>query len=148
METGPAPKVSSPSTLWSCKLNIRAIDHFVLVVLSIEKTVDFYTRVLGLDARQVSPGRWALHFGDQKINLQQLHVSVDDQTLHPTRGAGDFCLLTDTPMEEIMTKLHQDGVRIIGGPVQRTGARGPIMSVYFYDPDENLVEVSNQLSAN
>ena len=127
-------------------MNIRAIDHFVLVVLSIERTVAFYSRVLGLEAREISPGRWALHFGDQKINLQQLHVSVDPQTLHPSRGAGDFCLLTDVPIQDVVDHLHREKVRIVNGPIQRTGACGPIMSVYFHDPDENLVEVSNQLS--
>jgi catechol 2,3-dioxygenase-like lactoylglutathione lyase family enzyme len=124
-------------------MRIRAIDHFVLVVLSIETTVEFYTRVLGLEARETAAGRWALHFGDQKINLQQLHVSVDKQTLHPTRGAGDFCLLTDIPIAEVVSHLEQQGVKIIAGPGQRAGATGSILSVYFYDPDENLVEVSN-----
>jgi catechol 2,3-dioxygenase-like lactoylglutathione lyase family enzyme len=124
-------------------MRIRAIDHFVLVVLSIETTVEFYTRVLGLDARETAAGRWALHFGNQKINLQQLHVSVDKQTRHPNRGAGDFCLLTDTPIAEVVSHLEQQGVKIIAGPVQRAGATGSILSVYFYDPDENLVEVSN-----
>jgi catechol 2,3-dioxygenase-like lactoylglutathione lyase family enzyme len=124
-------------------MRIRAIDHFVLVVLSIETTIEFYTRVLGLEARETSSGRWALHFGNQKINLQQLHVSVDKQALHPNRGAGDFCLLTDTPIAEVVSHLEQQRVKIIAGPVQRTGATGSILSVYFYDPDENLVEVSN-----
>lgn len=122
-------------------MQIKAIDHFVLVVLSIERTVAFYTRVLGMTAREIAPARWALHFGQQKINLQQLHVSVDPQTRHPTRGAGDFCLLTDTPIDEVVAHLAASGVPIIDGPVRRIGAPGPITSVYFYDPDENLVEV-------
>jgi catechol 2,3-dioxygenase-like lactoylglutathione lyase family enzyme len=124
-------------------MRIRAIDHFVLVVLSIEATVEFYSRVLGLEARETVPGRWALHFGNQKINLQQLHLNVDKQTLHPNRGAGDFCLLTDIPIAEVVSHLELQSVKIIAGPVQRAGATGPILSVYFYDPDENLVEVSN-----
>lgn len=124
-------------------MRIRAIDHFVLVVLSIETTVEFYTRVLGLEARETAAGRWALHFGNQKINLQHLHLIVDKQTLHPNRGAGDFCLLTDTPIAEVVSHLERQGVKVIAGPVQRTGATGSILSVYFYDPDENLVEVSN-----
>jgi catechol 2,3-dioxygenase-like lactoylglutathione lyase family enzyme len=124
-------------------VRIRAIDHFVLVVLNIEATIEFYTRVLGLEARKTPSGRWALHFGKQKINLQQLHLSVDNKTLHPNRGAGDFCLLTDTPIAEVVSHLEHLGVKIIAGPGQRAGATGPILSVYFYDPDENLVEVSN-----
>jgi catechol 2,3-dioxygenase-like lactoylglutathione lyase family enzyme len=127
-------------------MKIRAIDHFVLVVLSIEATVDFYTRVLGLEAREIAPGRWALFFGCQKINLQQLHVNVDKQTRHPSRGAGDFCLLTDTPIAEVVSQLQEHGVKIINGPGQRLGATGPILSVYFHDPDENLVEVSNVIT--
>jgi catechol 2,3-dioxygenase-like lactoylglutathione lyase family enzyme len=127
-------------------MKIRAIDHFVLVVLSMEATVEFYTRVLGLDAREISPARWALFFGTQKINLQQLHLNVDKQTLHPSRGSGDFCLLTDTPIADVVSQLQRHGVKIINGPAQRSGATGPIMSVYFHDPDENLVEVSNVIS--
>ena len=126
-------------------MQIRAIDHFVLVVLSMEKTVEFYTRVLGVEAREMAPGRLSLHVGAQKINLQQLHRSVDPQTRHPTRGAGDFCLLTDTPIPEVVRHLEQQGIEIIGGPIRRTGATGPLLSVYFYDPDENLVEVSNSV---
>ena len=103
-------------------MQIRAIDHFVLVVLSIEKTVKFYKQVLGLEAREMAPGRWSLH---------------------PARGAGDFCLLTDTPIAEVVRHLAAQGVDVICGPIRRTGATGPLLSVYFYDPDENLVEVSN-----
>ena len=124
-------------------MRIRAIDHFVLVVRNTATTIEFYTRVLGLEARETSPGRWALHFGSQKINLQQLHLNLDNKTLHPNCGAGDFCLLTDTPIAEVVSHLEQQGVKIISGPGQRSGATGPILSVYFYDPDENLVEVSN-----
>jgi catechol 2,3-dioxygenase-like lactoylglutathione lyase family enzyme len=127
-------------------MKIRAIDHFVLVVLSMEATVEFYKRVLGVEAHEMAPGRWALYFGNQKINLQQLHLNVDPQTRHPSRGAGDFCLLTDTPIAEVVSTLHEHGVKIINGPVQRSGATGPILSVYFYDPDENLVEVSNAIT--
>jgi catechol 2,3-dioxygenase-like lactoylglutathione lyase family enzyme len=126
-------------------LKIRSIDHLVLVVLNIETTVEFYTRVLGMEAREPAPGRRALHFGSQKINLQQLHASMDPNTRHPTRGAGDFCLLTDTPIDEVASHLGAQGVAIIEGPIRRTGATGPIQSVYFYDPDENLVEVSDRL---
>ena len=127
-------------------MKIRSIDHFVLVVLSMEVTVEFYTRVLGVETREIAPGRWALFFGSQKINLQQLHLNVDKQTLHPSRGAGDFCLLTETPIAEVVSQLQQQGVKIINGPVQRSGATGPILSVYFHDPDENLVEVSNVMA--
>lgn len=124
---------------------IDSIDHLVLTVLDVEASLAFYVRALGMEPQRVGEGRGALHFGSQKINLQQLHKSVDPNTRHPTRGAGDFCLLTRTPIETVMAHLAVEGVAIVEGPIQRTGARGPIRSIYFYDPDENLVEVANQL---
>lgn len=124
---------------------IDAIDHLVLTVLDVEASLVFYARVLGMTPKRVGEGRGALHFGSQKINLQQLHKGVDPNTRHPTRGAGDFCLLTRTPIETVLAHLAAQGVAIVEGPIERTGAQGPIRSVYFYDPDENLVEVANQL---
>ncbi len=127
-------------------MRIDSIDHFVLTVLDIDTTVAFYRRVLGMEAEEMASGRWALRIGRQKINLQQLHLSVDPNTRHPTRGAGDFCLLTDVPIDAVVAHLQREKIPIVAGPVQRTGAAGPILSVYFYDPDENLVEVSNQIA--
>lgn len=124
---------------------IDGLDHLVLTVLDVEASLAFYARVLGMTPQRVGEGRGALHFGSQKINLQQLHIGVDPNTRHPTRGAGDFCLLTRTPIETVMAHLATEGVAVIEGPIERTGAQGPIRSVYFYDPDENLVEVANQL---
>lgn len=126
-------------------MRIEAIDHLVLVVLDIERTVAFYTRLLGMEARETVPGRWALHFGAQKINLQQLHRSVDPNTRHPSRGAGDFCLLTRTPIAQVVLELEAAGVPLVEGPIRRAGAAGPILSVYLYDPDENLVEIANPI---
>lgn len=126
-------------------MRIASIDHFVLVVLSLARTADFYARVLGMEAREFAPGRVALHFGDQKINLQELHRSVDPNTRHPSRGAGDFCLLTETPMPQVLARLAAEGVVPLGPPAPRDGATGPILSVYFHDPDENLVEVANRM---
>ena len=124
---------------------IDGIDHLVLTVLDLEASLAFYARVLGMTPQRVGAGRGALHFGSQKINLQQLHKGVDPNTRHPTRGAGDFCLLTRTPIEAVMAQLAVQGVAIIEGPIERTGAQGPIRSIYFYAPDENLVEIANQL---
>ncbi|MCB8819788.1 VOC family protein [Microvirga rosea] len=126
-------------------MQVKGIDHFVLVVKNIDTTCAFYSRVLGMTAHEMHPGRWALHFGSQKINLQQVGLSVDPFNRHPTPGAADFCLLTDLPMETVMAHLRACGIAIIDGPVRRTGATGPLLSVYFYDPDDNLVEVSNHL---
>jgi catechol 2,3-dioxygenase-like lactoylglutathione lyase family enzyme len=126
---------------------VNGIDHFVLVVRDMARTCDFYGRVLGMRAEEMRPGRWCLHFGIQKINLQQVDLSVDPMARHPTPGAADFCLLTDVPLDEVARHLAACGVAIADGPVRRTGATGPLLSVYFYDPDDNLVEVSNLVSA-
>lgn len=122
---------------------IRAIDHRVLVALSTEATVEFYTRVLGLEAREMVQGRLSLHFGCQKINLQELRMSVDRNTRHPSRGAGDFCSLTDTAIDAVADRWHREGVKLVSGPIARARATGRLRSVYFYDPDEKLVEMSN-----
>lgn len=124
---------------------IDAIDHLVLTVLDVEASLAFYARVLGMTAERVGEGRGALHFGTQKINLQQLHKGVDPNTRHPSRGSGDFCLLTRVSIDMVVAHLAAQGVAVIEGPIERTGAQGPIRSVYFYDPDENLVEVANRL---
>ncbi|MBM6593818.1 VOC family protein [Microvirga pudoricolor] len=126
-------------------MHVDSIDHFVLVVADVARTCDFYGRVLGMEAREMSPGRWALHFGRQKINLQQVGVSVDPLARNPTPGAGDFCLLTSLPLDDVMDHLKRQGVAIFSGPVERIGAAGTLRSVYFYDPDDNMVEVSNLL---
>lgn len=126
-------------------MQVRSIDHFVLVVKDIGRTCAFYGRVLGMRPEELRPGRWALHFGQQKINLQQVGLSVDPLNRHPTPGAADFCLITDVPLDEVVAHLRECGVAIVDGPVERTGATGPLRSVYFYDPDDNLVEVSNSL---
>jgi catechol 2,3-dioxygenase-like lactoylglutathione lyase family enzyme len=88
-------------------------------------------------------GRWALHFGGQKINLQQIGADTDPLNLHPSPGSCDFCLVLETPLEVAVEQLSQAGVPIVDGPATRTGAKGPLRSIYIYDPDENLVELSN-----
>jgi catechol 2,3-dioxygenase-like lactoylglutathione lyase family enzyme len=126
-------------------MHINSIDHMVLVVKSVERTISFYARVLGMRAEEMCPGRWALHFGTQKFNLQEVDGSVDPLAKHPTPGSGDFCLLTDVPIEDVTAHLAEQGIEIFAGPARRIGAVGPLESVYFYDPDENMVEISNQL---
>jgi len=128
-------------------VRVDAIDHFVLVVKDVPQTCAFYGRVLGMDVRELQSGRFALHFGGQKINLQQVGLSVDPLARHPTPGAGDFCLLTEVPLDEVIAHLEQEGVVIFDGPVHREGVSGPLRSVYFYDPDDNMVEISNRLPA-
>jgi catechol 2,3-dioxygenase-like lactoylglutathione lyase family enzyme len=124
-------------------VKIDRIDHFVLTVADIEVTCDFYARVLGMDIVTFGEGRRALSFGTQKINLHQQHREFDPKAKQPTPGSGDFCLITSVPLDDVVTHLEHCNVEIEEGPVARTGAQGAIRSVYFRDPDGNLVEVSN-----
>jgi len=121
---------------------IERIDHFVLTVCSIEKSCRFYIRVLGLERLDV-PGRpTALKFGTQKINLHETGHSFEPKAANPTPGAGDFCLITTWPIEDVIDHLKSHSVVVELGPVGREGAQGAMQSVYFRDPDMNLVEVS------
>ena len=123
---------------------IRSIDHFVLTVASIEATCDFYARALGFGVEVFGPERrTALTFGSQKINLHEVGREFAPRARMATAGSGDFCLLSDIPVEQIAAHLVAEGIEVIEGPVPKTGATGPILSVYFRDPDGNLVEVSN-----
>ncbi|MEP3280498.1 MAG: VOC family protein [Stappiaceae bacterium] len=123
-------------------MKIDRIDHFVLTVASIEATCDFYTRVLGMDVIDFAGGRKALSFGNQKINLHQRGMEFDPKAAHPTPGSADFCLITSAPLETVIAHVTGCGITIEEGPVSRTGATGPIQSIYLRDPDDNLVEIS------
>ncbi len=122
---------------------VRAIDHFVLTCGDVEATVAFYERALGMTAETFAGGRRALSFGDQKINLHQAGAEFTPRAERPVPGAGDFCLLSDVPVAEVAEHLAMLGIDVIEGPVEKTGATGPLTSIYFRDPDGNLVEVSN-----
>ena len=119
---------------------IKAIDHIVLTVRDIESAVAFYKHVLDLPAVEFAGGRRALVLGDQKINLQILGQETRN---FAGIGSGDVCLLTDKTPDAVVAHLNAKGVLIVEGPVQKTGARGPITSVYFNDPDGNLIEISS-----
>jgi catechol 2,3-dioxygenase-like lactoylglutathione lyase family enzyme len=125
---------------------IDRVDHLVLTVADIEATTRFYERALGLE-REFFRGpegqpRHALLFGRQKINLQDRATETPTKARAPTFGSGDFCLIAAVPLERVIERLHREGVQIEAGPVARRGALGPIRSVYFRDPDGNLVEVA------
>jgi catechol 2,3-dioxygenase-like lactoylglutathione lyase family enzyme len=122
---------------------IDRVDHFVLTVKDVEATCAFYERVLGMRPVTFAGGRKALAFGRQKINLHPAGNEYQPCAKRPTAGSGDFCLITTTPIEDVIKHLEACGVAIEEGPVPKTGATGPITSVYFRDPDSNLVEVSN-----
>lgn len=125
---------------------VRAFDHLVLTVRSIPDSVRFYTQVLGMRGVQfdASDGskRWSLVFGHSKINLHQAGREFEPKAASPTPGSADICLLTDAPLADWINHLTVHEVEIIEGPVKRTGARGPIMSLYLRDPDQNLIEVA------
>jgi len=124
---------------------LEGLDHLVLTVRDIEKTIDFYVGVLGMEQRIFKDGRSALHFADQKINLHEFGNEFEPKATTPTPGSADLCLMTTTPIPIVEKHLSDLNVAIEQGPVERTGATGPIMSVYIRDPDGNLIEISNRL---
>ena len=124
-------------------LAIDRIDHVVLTAHDVDRTIDFYSRVLGMQPVSFAGGRRALAFGRQKINLHQAGREFEPKALVPTPGSLDLCFITDAPPEQVIAHLKSEGVAIAQGPVEKTGALGPMMSVYFRDPDGNLVEVSS-----
>ena len=126
-------------------MKIDRIDHFVLTVRDPEATCAFYSRVLGMHPVTFAGGRKALAFGSQKINLHQAGREFEPKAARPAPGSADLCLLTTLSLDQVLAHLAAHAVPVIEGPVRRTGARGPILSVYFRDPDGNLVEVSNRL---
>jgi catechol 2,3-dioxygenase-like lactoylglutathione lyase family enzyme len=124
-------------------VRIDRLDHLVLTVADLDATVEFYTRVLGMQAVTFGPGRTALTFGHSKINLHPAGHEFEPKALRPTPGSADLCLIAADPLERVIEELVAHDVPIEEGPVERTGATGPILSVYFRDPDQNLIEVSN-----
>lgn len=123
-------------------VNVKAIDHIVLTVKDIDATCAFYARVLGMSVTTFGDGRKALSFGAQKINLHQSGREFEPKAKKPTPGSADLCFLTSISISDVVKHLRECRVKLLEGPVQRTGAVGPIMSVYFRDPDGNLIEVS------
>lgn len=123
---------------------VDRIDHLVLTVRDLAAALSFYERILG--ARVVPPyqgrGPTAIAFGRQKINLHVAGQEFEPKATHPTVGAGDFCLITEAPIEAVARHLAASGIAVELGPVPRLGALGPMTSIYFRDPDGNLVEVA------
>ncbi len=127
-------------------MHIDHLDHLVLTVADIDATSAFYRRALGMDVVVFGTGRVALVFGRQKINLHALGREFEPKAARPTPGSADLCFITTVPLADVAMHLRAEGVAIIEGPVRRTGATGPILSLYFRDPDRNLIEVSNRLT--
>ncbi len=122
-------------------MRIRALDHLVLTVSDPEATVAFYER-LGMRRDEFGDGRLALRFGAQKINLHQAGSEFEPHAARPVPGSGDLCLLVDGALDDVRAELEAAGIAVEAGPVERTGAEGPLRSVYVRDPDGNLVELS------
>lgn len=126
---------------------VSALDHLVLTVRDIAATVDFYTSVLGLQVETFRPAdgslRTALKFGTQKFNLHPHGAEFEPKAVNPGPGTADLCFLSIHPLLEWQDHLKSMGVAVESGPVVRTGATGPIVSIYLRDPDGNLIEISN-----
>jgi len=121
---------------------IDRIDHLVLTVADIDQTIDFYVRVLGMQPITFGAGRRGLRFGGQKLNLHQAGGEPEPKAHRPTPGSADVCLVTTTPLDQVLAHLRACQVPVEEGPVARTGATGPITSLYCRDPDGNLIEIS------
>ena len=121
---------------------ITSLDHLVLTVRDLDATVRFYIEGLGMELREFDQGRKALHFGKQKIHLHLAGHEFEPKAARATPGSADLCFLTERPLGEVSARLEALGCPIIEGPVPRTGATGPMLSIYTRDPDGNLVEVA------
>ncbi len=128
-------------------MKIDYLDHLVLTVKSITATCEFYATVLGMEIVNFGENRKALLFGSQKINLHETGKEFEPKAYRPTPGSADLCFITTIPLVDVIEHLRRSGVQIIEGPVKRTGARGRLESVYFRDPDLNLIEVSNYVDS-
>ena len=124
---------------------IESIDHIVFTVMDVQATCEFYQNVLGMTVETFGEGRKALSFGQQKINLHQWGKEFEPKADKPVPGTQDICLITKVPIADVVKHVESCGVAIEDGPVRRTGAAGPILSIYFRDRDRNLIEVSNYL---
>jgi catechol 2,3-dioxygenase-like lactoylglutathione lyase family enzyme len=123
---------------------IDHLDHFVLTTARTEQCIDFYTRVLGMKLERFGQNRMALKFGNQKINLHEKGKEFEPKATVAVPGALDVCFIAGVPLDQVMARLAACGVAIVEGPVMKTGAQGPIRSVYVRDPDGNLVEIAEQ----
>jgi catechol 2,3-dioxygenase-like lactoylglutathione lyase family enzyme len=124
-------------------MGVTSLDHLVLTVHDLQAAIDFYTRALGMREVTFAGGRKALAFGSQKINLHLAGHEFEPKAERPTPGSGDLCFLTDTSIDQYAAHLASLGIKVIEGPVARTGAVGQLLSIYVRDPDLNLIEIAN-----
>jgi catechol 2,3-dioxygenase-like lactoylglutathione lyase family enzyme len=135
--------MASPSEGGTQTVRLLQLDHLVLTVNDIQASCDFYATILGMEVVTFGDNRKALRFGAQKINLHQAGQEFEPKAAAPTPGSADLCFLTETPLDDIILQLGNYGLRVEQGPVLRTGATGPIISIYIRDPDHNLIEIAN-----
>lgn len=124
-------------------MKIKNMDHLVLTVKDMAASIRFYHDILGMNVVKFNGGRVALQFADMKINLHEAGHEFEPKADKPTPGSGDLCFITTTPIKTVISELHAQHIPITQGPVARTGALGPILSVYVRDPDQNLIEIAN-----
>ena len=125
-------------------MTLEKLEHLVLPVSASDAIAMFYTTYLGMEKRIFGDDRVALHFGDQKINLHPAGWDYEPKARVSIAGSADLCFIVSERVESLQAKLVQLGVEIIEGPVVRTGATGPLRSIYIRDPDGNLIELSNR----
>lgn len=125
---------------------IDHLDHLVLTTVNVDACKDFYVRVLGLRLESFGQGRLAFHYGNQKINVHIRGHEIDPKAHLPVPGALDLCFIASVALEHVIARLTEQQWPILEGPVPRTGATGPIRSVYVRDPDLNLIEIAERVS--
>jgi len=125
---------------------IKSIDHVVITTANLEHCLEFYTGALGMRLERYGAGRIALRFGDHKFNVHPPGFDAGIKARIPTPGSLDLCFLADMPLADVIARLQLHGIAIEEGPIERTGARFTIRSVYVRDPDGNLVEISEPVN--
>ena len=123
-------------------MRVEALDHLVLTVADVDASAIFYGRVLGMQRVVFGAGRVALQFGRQKINLHPAAAPLQPHALRPIPGSADLCFVSEVALIDWIAHLAASGVTLEAGPVARTGALGPMTSIYFRDPDANLIEIA------
>jgi catechol 2,3-dioxygenase-like lactoylglutathione lyase family enzyme len=132
-------------------VKLEKIDHVVITVKDLKKTIDFYTNILGMKLEKFSSSlddnqfRYAVSFGSQKINIHEEIKPIKPNALNPSSGSMDICFISKNKINDWVHHLVKKGINIETGPERKTGALGPILSIYIRDPDFNLIEISNQL---
>ena len=132
-------------------MRLEKIDHVVITVKNLKKTIDFYTNILGMKLEEFSLSldnkqiRYAVSFGSQKINIHEEKKPLKPNALNPSSGSMDICFISKNKINDWVHHLVKKGINIEIGPEKKTGASGPILSIYIRDPDFNLIEISNQL---